>query len=182
MVHRRMTNRSNRQPRGGSRRDRGADRGVTFIEVLVAIVLLGTAGVGVLAALRVSIDATRLERDHSRAFQWLQSANGVLQAAPRVSCGYTLPDDAAYATGEEKVRLQYQSLIRSTVVNPPGWADSQLTVRPPVKVWDGTRYWDPAAAPQTCYDSDGFLLQLVTLQVTSPDGDIIESIQVVKRD
>lgn len=158
------------------------DRGVTFIEVLVAVVLLGTVGVGVLAALRVSVDATRLERDHARAYQWLQSANGVLQASPRVSCGYTLPDDALYASGEEKVRLQYEDAIRSSVVNPPGWGDSQITVLAPVKVWDGSRYWDPAAAPKPCYDSDGYLLQLITLQVTSPDGDIIESIEVVKRD
>lgn len=178
MLRRRTSNRDRRSPAEQSRRDRG----VTFIEILVAVVLLGTVGVGVLTALRVSVDATRLERDHSRAYQWLQSANGVLQAAPRVSCGYTLPDDAAFASGEEKVRLQYQTLIRNTVVNPPGWGDLQLTVVEPVKVWDGSRYWDPSIAPKPCYDSDGFLLQLVTLQVVSPDGDIIESIEVVKRD
>lgn len=178
MLQRRTASEDPRRRRFDARRDRG----VTFVELLVAIVLLGTVGVGVLAALRVSVDATRLERDHSRAYQWLQSANGVLQATPRVSCGYTLPDDGAYASGEEKVRLEYQEAIRSTVENPPGWDESQLSVVEPVKVWDGSRYWDPTIAPQPCYDSDGYLLQLITLQVTSPDGDIIETLEVVKRD
>ena len=181
MRHRRTAIGDPQHPDDRSRRDHG----VSFIEILVAIVLLGTVVVGVLGALRISVDATRLERDHSLAYQWLQSANGVLQAAPRVSCGFTLPDDDPYTSGEEKVRLEYQKLIRSVAaIPPPGWVDSQLTVVEPVKAWDGSQYWDPAdpAAPQPCFDSEGYLLQLVTLQVTSPDGDIIETLEVVKRD
>lgn len=159
------------------------DAGSTFIEVLVAIVLLGVLGVAVLTAARTSVIGTRIERDHSRAFQWLQSADGVLQGAPRVSCNFDPVADAPYTSGEQKVRLEYEKLIRDQVVNPPGWADSQITVVAPVLVWDGNRYWDPAdpVAPKKCYDSDKFYLQLVKLQVNSPDGVIIETNEVVKR-
>lgn len=162
------------------------DRGVTFIEILVAIVLLGTVGIGVLTAMRASVIGTRIERDHARAFQWLQSADGVLQGTDRVGCGDYDPDIhyPTYSSAEEWVRLQYQNTIRSEVVNPPGWEDSQISVAPSVMVWDGTQYWDPydPLAPAECFDDVDRFLQLVTLEVASPDGDIIETIQVVKRD
>lgn len=155
------------------------DRGMSFVEVLVAIVLLGTAVVATLTAMRATVIGTRLERDHSRAQQWLESAVGALQATDRLDCDVIL---AGYTSGEASVRGEYQEQIRLLVQNPPGWADSQITVVQPVKVWDGTRYWDPydLSAPANCFDDDGYELQLVTMQVTSPDGDIIESVQVVK--
>lgn len=173
------------QPTEHSRRRQVRDLGASLIEILIATVLLGSGVVATLGALQASVVGTRTERDHAKAYQWLQSANGVLQAVDRVTCDHspaTVPEDAAYADGEEKVRLSYQALLRSGVVNPPDWDDRQLEVLYPVKVWDGTRYWDPASAPKECYDMDGYYLQLITLQVTSPGGDIIETIQVVKGD
>ena len=158
------------------------DRGMSLLEVLVALVLMGTVVLATIAAVQTSVVATRAERDHSKAYQWVQSAVGVLQAIDRVGCDLTVGD--SFATGEEKVRMSYQTSIRTTVINPPGWGDSQLTVLAPVQVWDGTRYWDPAdaltATGKDCFDSDGFELQLVTIQVTSPDGRILETLQVVK--
>jgi prepilin-type N-terminal cleavage/methylation domain-containing protein len=170
--------------RARSRPARQRDAGVSLIEILIAIVLLGTAAVSVVGALQVSIIGTRLERDHAKAYQWLQSSDGVLQAAARVGCDFNPVLDAPYTSGEQKARIEYQNLIRAGVVNPSGWDDSQIIIIPPIKVWDGNQYWDPysAGAPKQCFDSDGYLLQLITLQVESPDGDIIETIQVVKRD
>ena len=158
---------------------RTIDRGMTLVEVLVAVVLLGTTVVATLGALSSTVLGSATERDHSRAYQWLQSAVGILKAADRVGCDLG-PADAAYTSGEQKVRLIYQQVMRDQVVNPTGWADYQLKVVQPVQVWDGTQYWDPSAAPQSCYDSAGFKLQLVTIQVTSPNGKIIESLQIVK--
>lgn len=161
------------------------DRGATLLEILVSVVILGTAVVAVLGALQSSVIGTRVERDHAKAYQWLQSANGVLQATERVGCDHNPvdePDDAAFTDGEEKMRLTYQTRIRTGVVNPPEWDDRQIEVLYPVKIWDGTKYWEPSTAPKPCFDVDGYQLQLVTLQVSSPDGEIIETIQVVKRD
>ena len=177
-----MQLREHKEPHlGRARRDSGA----TLIEIVISVVLLGMVLTVVLGASQMSVIGTRLERDHSKSYQWLQSATGVLHAADRVSCDHdpvNVPADAAFSSGEEKVRLTYEQVIRDGVVNPPGWSDYQLTVLAPVMVWDGSQYWDPVSAPKPCYDSDGYLLQLVTLQVTSPDGEIIETLQVVKRD
>lgn len=155
------------------------DRGASLVEILVSIVLIGTVMISVLGALQISIIGSRVERDHARAHQWLQSAIGVLQAAPRVSCD----ELGTYSTGEQNVRAEYQSVIRSdAVLIPPGWADKQLDIVPSVKVWNGDKYLDPYTAPQPCYDVDGFYLQLITIRVESPDGDIIETVEVVKND
>ena len=162
--------------RGQIQRGPRRDRGSSFIELLVSIVLLGLAVVGVLTTLRVTVIGTTTERDHARAQQWLQSSIGVLDAADRVDCDVGL--------GEETVRLTYQATLRAaTGLTPPGWkGDPQLTVVKPVKVWDGTKYWDPydPTAPATCFDNDGFELQLITIEVTSPSGSVIERVEVVK--
>jgi hypothetical protein len=151
------------------------DSGVSLIEILVAVVLIGTAVLAVIGAVLVSITGSKLERDHARAHQWLQSAVGVLQESPRLSCE---------TMTEEQIRLAYQTVIRSNpIINPPGWGDSQLDVVAPVKVWNGDNYIDPrttAPTPNLCFDAQGFRLQLITIQVQSPDGDIIETVEVVK--
>jgi hypothetical protein len=165
--------------RVGMRRTDDRDCGATLVEILVSIVLLGTVVIGTLAALRVSVIGTRLERDHAKAFQWLQSANGLLQAAPPVGC----------AGGEEALRLALTTEIRNAAT-PIGWDTENLDILEPVKVWDGTRYWspeewqtaNPADPADPCFDETGYYLRLVTMQVTGPDGDIIETLQVVKRD
>jgi hypothetical protein len=139
---------------------------------LVSVVLLGLGGASTLNALGSSVLSSRLERDHSRAQVWLQSAIEVLQAKEREGCDQ----------GEAVVRANYQQWIRDNVTNPPGWSDSQLTIRTPIRVWDGTTYWDPydPEAPKPCFDNDGFELQLITIVVTSPEGDIIEDVTIVK--
>jgi hypothetical protein len=71
--------------------------------------------------------------------------------------------------------------LRDDTPSPTGWEEWQIRVVPPVQVWDGSRYWNPddPAAPQSCFEPL-FLLQLITIQVVSPDGKIIENRQVVK--
>lgn len=167
---RRRPNPDTGPPGGRSRRDSGT----SFIELLVAIVLLGTVIIGVLTAVRTTVIGTRLERDHAKAQQWLQSASENVRGTVRWGCDtYT----------EAEIRLHYQTdVIRLPANNPTGWPDNQIQVVRPVKVWNGEQYLDPYTAPQPCYDNEGKFLQLVTIQVLSPDGDILESVEVVKRD
>lgn len=54
------------------------DSGATLIEILVSIVLIGTAVVATLGALRISMVGGTIHRDHANAHAWLQSASDVL--------------------------------------------------------------------------------------------------------
>ena len=99
---------------------------MTYVELLVTIVLLGTLGIGVLTTVTVTVTGTRIDRDHARALQWLQSAAAVAQATNRESCILDPILDAGYATGEEKVRAKYEDAIRTQVADPPGWDGDQL--------------------------------------------------------
>jgi hypothetical protein len=146
------------------------DLGVSFIELLVAIVLLGTAVIGMLAAVRASVLGSRVERDHATAHQWLQSASEVVRDTPRLGCD---------AMTEAEIRDSYQSTIRTEAPAPAGWSDPTLIeVVPPIKFWDGEEY----LAPPACFETEERYLQLIQLQVSNPDGDIIETVEVVKHD
>src|SRR5262245_42570993 len=124
------------------------DSGVTFIELLVAIVLIGTAVVGMAAAVRATVIGSRLERDHSRAQVWLQSSMETLDALPRVGC-----DPVGTPPVTPDVRGSYENSIRAVASAIPGWnANVQLSVAS-VSYWNGTTY------QSTCADDAGFLLQ-----------------------
>lgn len=143
---------------------------MTFVELLVAVVILGTAVVGVLAATRAAIMGSQTQRDHSKAHQWLQSASERVQTIDRIGC------DAPNT--EASIRSAYETSIRTATDNPAGWVDSQIEIVGPIRFWDGEDY----LPPPNCFDDDGMFLQLIEIRVKSPDNKIIESVQVVKRD
>jgi hypothetical protein len=81
------------------------------------------------------------------------------------------------------VRDTYQLAIEDPVAGakrPEGFTGATIDVMIP-RVWDGTRFVD-FNTQSVCYDEYLLRQQLVTIQVTSPDGRIIESVEVVKRD
>jgi len=158
---------------------RRADEGLSFIELLVAIVLLGTAVIGVLTASRATILGSQIERDHSKAQQWLQSAASVLESTDRFPC------DLINDPGGVGIQTNYQNTISAGATVPSGWESTPagVTVLLP-KVWNGETfvpYSDQLAGGQ-CFDTSQLLQQLVTIQVSGPDGRILESVEVVKRD
>jgi hypothetical protein len=142
------------------------DRGVSLVEILVAIVLLGTVVIATLVALRTTVIGTRVERDHSKAYQWLQSATSVLQGLPpiqRRDC--TDPD----------LTLHYQTIVGG-LAPPFGWeVDGQLEIRDPIlfESEDGDGFGTLCAA------SSNLSLQLITIVVRNPTGDIIEELEVI---
>ena len=99
-----------------SRRDRGA----SYIELLVAIVLLGTVVVGVLAAVRATVIGTRVERDHSKAQQWLQSAVGVIEAQDFASCDPLVINGANAAAYEREFAGELVASIKDLESDPLG--------------------------------------------------------------
>ncbi len=139
---------------------------MSFIEVLVAIVLLGTAVVGTLTALRATVIGTTIERDHARAHAWLQSASELLT-------NDVVWTDCNPATGAS-LQATYQVALRASTSPPANWsANPQLTVSQVVS------FAGPSGAyGSTCVDSID--RQLVTIQVTNTAGQLIETVEVVK--
>lgn len=145
----------------------GRDRGDTLIEVLIAIVLLGTVVASTLTGLGVTVNGTAMERDRATAQMWLQSSIEALKQTPTEDCNDT-------GQTEVTLRTAYEDAVRAAVPPPPGWDEAQLRIVPPV------RYWDPRLRFQdVCYDDYGYELQLIELEVSSPDGEVIERVHAV---
>ncbi len=147
-----------------------------MIEVLVSIVLMGTIVAGSMAALRGTVLAGTLHRDHSNAHAWLQSASDVLYAAPKVACDPAAPDK-----GEAEVRRAYDIVVDS-VTNPEGWLDRQIRIVPNVQFWNAGNL-DADADIEYFFGSacnPSLTLQLIKIEVRAPNGRIIESVELVK--
>lgn len=152
------------------------DRGVTLIEILIAVVLMGTVVAGTLATMRATILAGTLHRDHSNAHAWLQSASDVLYASPKVYC-----DPSATDKDEAAVRAAYETVIDS-VPNPQDWKDWQIRVIGPVQFWNAANIdSDPDVEYFFGNNCDPSLtLQLIKIEVRSTNGNIIEEVEIVK--
>ena len=152
------------------------DTGFTLIEVLIAIVLLGGVIAGTMATLQATTLSGEIHRDHSRAHAWLQSASDVLYAAPKVQCNMTDADK-----GELTVRTTYDAII-DAAPKPAEWSAWQIKVVPKVKFWNSANLdTDPDLEYFFGSDCDPSLqLQLIEIQVASPSGRIIESVEIVK--
>ena len=161
---------------------RRRDLGATLVEIIVAIVLLGTVVAATLTTLTTTITAGALDRDHANAHAWLQTAADMLYARELISCG----EDKVPATPTvelytiQEIADLYEATIMSTE-NPEGWSSSNIQVV-------GLEYWsidvDPATgvgteAWGTTCDAKDTNLQKVELRVTAEDGRIVEEVEVI---
>jgi len=152
------------------RAQHGRNHGFSLVEVLVTVVLLGLGATGTLLAMSASVTSSASQRDVTNAQTWLQGAADHLQGQPREDC-----DNVGGVAGEAEARIRgiYQSEVQH-VTNPAGWSAAYITVMQPVLFWDGDQY------QTVCYDNYGINLQLVTLRVASPRGDVVRTLQVVR--
>jgi type II secretory pathway pseudopilin PulG len=153
------------------------DSGTTLVEILVSIVLIGTAVVATLGALRVSIVGGTVHRDHANAHAWLQSASDVLYASEKEDCDTALSDG-----GKSVIIGKYQPIV-DAVANPEGWTNSQIRIVG-LEFWNATDTDNDGIVEYrfgaVCQDSINLALQRVTLEVRSPNGRIIEQVELVK--
>jgi hypothetical protein len=158
---------------GAARRDPGS----TLIEILIAIVLLGGVVGGTLATLRATILSGTVQRDQAKAHAWLQSSSDILYGSEKVSCLVGASDVA----NEETVRIAYDAIVKG-IESPDAWDDWQINVVPPVLFWNaGDLDADPDVDLYFGTDCDPNLtLQLIEIEVRSPSGRIIESVEIVK--
>lgn len=153
------------------------DPGMSVIEVLVSIVLLGTLVAATLVGLSTTINASSLDRDHANAHAWLQTAADMLYARDVITCGTLDPADAL--TDVALVAQEYENTVRQTD-NPEGWPASSIEVIG-LAWWSidigvdgvGTEAWG------TQCDAGDTNLQKVALRVTAEDGRIVEEVEVI---
>ncbi len=143
-----------------------ADSGITLIEILVSITLMGTIGIAVMGALFTAIVGSAVQRDHARAHEWLQSATEVLvNDIPWIDCDGTNP--TAHAGSYESALQGFPAIV------PPDWGLYSIEVPVDVTYPDNSGSY---GAP--CNSSEN--RQKIVIQVKSPDNKIIETVEVVK--
>ncbi len=156
-----------RRPAEGRRRDAG----FSFIEVVVTIVLLGLVVVPVLAATSALIRSSAVSRSAAQVETALINAGDRVNRAPVTECDFTRYVEAA-------VQTQGWPADRATVSqryrHENGWV-SGPAAGPACPLQDPA---DPDSPPQ----HRSLLVKLVTIEITSPDGDITRRLQVVKSD
>lgn len=129
------------EPRASSRRDAG----VSMIEVLVAVVLLATVGVGVLSSLATAARGASLQRDIAAAQASLATAADTIgeNFGGYRSCGTSSASEIATA---------YRSAIDA----------ARDPESPPVAV-TAVRFWNGSAFADVCATGAGHRLQQVVL-------------------
>ena len=190
MLQRRTAIGDPRDPADASRRDEGVDEGVTFIELLVSIVLLGTLVVAVLVALQASTTASTTDAKHARAFIYLHEASDAVFLTPRMSC-----------VGRTQAELiDYYDDAFVGLTTPQGWgsvtpvitkieflnaSDASGTT---VYTWGPLCFEGPVDADGNgTIDADEDFTetplnsQKITITVTSPDGVLTKTLETVKR-
>lgn len=138
---------------------RRTEAGTTLIEVLMAVAILGIAVVGIVGAMGTSIIGTDHHRKQAQAHTVLLSAVDAVKsqsANPYLPCATT----GTYAPS-------------AGVALPGDWTAATISVQ-------GVKYWNGSGFAATCPPSDK-KLQLIQVQVTSPDGRATETVAVVKR-
>ena len=162
---------------GGGSRDR--DRGQTFVEILVSIVLLGTAVGGTLTALRTTIASSQQDDDQTNAHAWLLAIEDALYRTPYYSCADPGPGvDGLAGMDEGDILFEYEAAINAAP-RPAGWGTATVAISN-LEFWqksDGTPVWDPNCSTHPSVRRSA---QLVTVYLLSPTLDVGKTIQVVK--
>jgi len=143
------------------------DRGETLIELLISVVLLGSIVGATLVAMSTTVRSTLWERERATAQMWLQSAVDALEENSALDCNEE-------GRTEATLRAEYDTVIQAVVDPPPGWTADQIRVVEPIRFWDANQDFQ-----LVCYGDLGFDLQLVEIEVSSPDGSIVERVQAV---
>jgi Tfp pilus assembly protein PilV len=141
------------------RADRDGEAGLTLIECVVAMFILATAVVALIAALGTSIVASDMHRKTVTADAVVRSWAEKLQAAPYVSCAARTESSYQPAALAVTVPTKFTPNLKS------------------VEYWDGN---PTAGFGPTCPTTDNGV-ERITLIVSSTDGRGAQSVQILKR-
>lgn len=143
-----------------------ADAGVTFVEVVLSIALLGIVVVPLLLAVSASVKSSSVSESAAQVETLLVNAVDRVNRAPRQDfpCDVTGPVVAAVET--------------------VGWPTTAATVAQEY-LDEPTGTWVSGAGNLACPDDTGFyngIVQRITITITSPDESVSRTLQVVRGD
>jgi type II secretory pathway pseudopilin PulG len=138
------------------------DRGETLIELLVAVVIMGTAVVAIVGGLGTAILMSDIHRKQSIIAEDLNAFAAAIQGAVATSPGYI---DCATGSGGARPYPSYTP--------GPGY---QADI-PQVRYWNATT----STFTTTCALGSDLGAQLLTLHVWSDDGRVDRSMDIVVR-
>jgi type II secretory pathway pseudopilin PulG len=154
------------------------DSGATLIEIIIAVVLMGLTVVATMSLLTTTVGASRLDRDHSNAHAWLQTASDMLYARMPADCDETLTVPADIEAKRQEIMAEYRQTIQETQ-NPEDWPQGNIEII-------DLLFWHYARDASTNGVQEGWVtdrcttkLQLVELRVSDESGDIIEEVEVI---
>jgi prepilin-type N-terminal cleavage/methylation domain-containing protein len=149
------------------------DDGVTLIEVLMAIVIMGIAFVALLLGIQngiVSADAHRKQADTNTV---------LINAAEKLKNDSVLYQSCA--TPANAGGIVYRDAARTAAPVPSGWPNTNTGV-----TISSIQYWNGLSFGATCNDvSSGVVhVQLIQLQVVSPGtvNTVTQNMTIIKRD
>ena len=148
--------------------ERRTDRGFSIVEVVVAIVLMGTVGIAVMNSVWVGVKASSQARTAAQVETAIVNAVDRIVRAPK-RCDYTFYAQAA-AQAEEWPPSSASVTHQYYVPGANAMTDGQ---------WLTGSASTPACAGPAATD---LLVQRVKIRITSPDGRISREIEVVKSD
>lgn len=153
------------EPADASSRRR--DAGVTLVEVLITIVLLGTMVAGILTLTQTSIIASKTSEEAARVESALITAAERVERADRLQfpCDDTLPAPVEAAA-------QLKLGVSEDDVENYAWIETEHL--------DGSGRWAPGACPGGVYQPN--LVQRITITMVSPDTGLSRSLEVIKGD
>lgn len=157
------------RPDDGAGAVQRGDRGYTLIEMLIAIVLMGTIVLSIMGGMWAVVRASRQSDQRAKVQAVLGSAADRISVLNHTNC----PEiDGVYELFAEKA------------AESVGWPAESVRIT-------SYEYWDPTpdvADPWagSCNASAGLTtaktLQRLTIEATSPDGNVVSSLQIIKSD
>jgi prepilin-type N-terminal cleavage/methylation domain-containing protein len=154
-------------PHDDAPRPRADDRGFTLIEIVITITLMAIVVVAVLTAVSTSISASATGRSAAQVETAIVNAADRVNRAPK-RCDYTIYVQAA---------VQTQGWPASTA-----WVTQEYYTPGVNAKTAGTWQAGPLGSACPGPAPADLLVQRVTIHLTSPDGAVRRTIQVVKSD
>ena len=151
----------------------GGDRGYSFTEVLVAVVLTGTIVLAIVGAMFAVVRVSKQNDDATKVQAVLGRAADELNGIDYQAC----PEESAVP--------EYEN-VSDRAAASVDWDPSTVTITD-YRYWNpDTETWDETNSIQgtECNPAVGYTssknLQKLTVEVTSPNGNVVRSIDVVK--